>query len=160
MNTGSTKIYYGNGEGKSAAAVGKAFMSALEGKSVIFIQFMKRDLKNIELIKKLEPEIKFFRFEKTRESYEDLNDEQKKEEQINIKNGLNFAKKVLATGECDLLVLDEVSALVDEGLISCEELINVLNAKDDETGIIITGRTYPEEIVDFADSVTKFETEK
>ena len=73
---------------------------------------------------------------------------------------MNFAKKVLATGECDLLVLDEVSALVDEGLISCEELINVLNAKDEETGIIITGRTYPKEIAEFADSVTRFDTEK
>lgn len=160
MNTGSTKIYYGNGEGKSAAAVGKAFTAALEGKSVIFIQFMKRDLKNIDIIKKLEPEIKFFRFEKTRESYDDLNEEQKKEEQINIKNGMNFAKKVLATGECDVLVLDEVSAIVDEGLISIEELTNVLNAKDDETSIIITGRTCPKEIIDYADSVIRIETEK
>ena len=65
MNNGCTKIYYGSGEGKSAAAVGKAFLAALEGKSVIFVQFMKRDLKNTELIKKLEPNVKFFRFEKT-----------------------------------------------------------------------------------------------
>ena len=31
----------------------------------------------------------------------------KKDEEINIRNGLNYAKKVLTTEECDLLVLDE-----------------------------------------------------
>ena len=32
-----------------------------------------------------------------------------------MKNGLNFAKKVLATGECDVLILDEALGLVEAG---------------------------------------------
>ena len=36
-----------------------------------------------------------------------LSDAEKKDEEINLRNGLNYAKKVLTTEECDLLVLDE-----------------------------------------------------
>ena len=55
---------------------------------------------------------KLFRFERENESYDCLLDSQKKEERQNILNGFNFAKKVIDTGECDVLVLDEVLGLV------------------------------------------------
>ena len=38
----------------------------------------------------------------------------RKMKKINIRNGLNYAKKVLTTEECDLLVLDEALGLVDQ----------------------------------------------
>ena len=34
---------------------------------------------------------------------------------MNIRNGLNFAKKVLVTSECDVLILDEISGTSSEG---------------------------------------------
>lgn len=43
-----------------------------------------------------------------------------------MKNGLNFARKVLATSECDLLVLDEILGVVDAGVISVEELCAII----------------------------------
>ena len=64
-------------------------------------------------MKRLEPEIKIFRFEKSDEDYVNLSEERKTEEWQNIRNGLNFAKKVLYTGECSLLILDEVLGLID-----------------------------------------------
>ena len=41
---------------------------------------------------------KIFRFEKSDEDYVNLSEERKTEEWQNIRNGLNFAKKVLYTG--------------------------------------------------------------
>lgn len=46
-----------------------------------------------------------------------------------MKNGLNFAKKVLVTGECNVLILDEVLGLIDAGVISSEELEAVLKQR-------------------------------
>ena len=123
MAKGLVYIYAGDGRGKSPAALGRAMQAALEGRSVVIIQFLKgKGVGNSDFLKRMEPEVKLFRFEKSDENYEKLSEEKKQEEIVNIKNGMNFAKKVLATGECDLLILDEVLGLVEKGIVSVEEL--------------------------------------
>ena len=82
----------------------------------------------------------------------------KEEEIVNIRNGLNFAKKVMNTGECSLLILDEVLGLIDNEIISVEELRNLLSCKPDEMDIIMTGITLNDEVCMLADEVTKVET--
>ena len=104
MGQGVIHVYSGDGHGKSSAALGKAVQAASIGKSVVIIQFLK-GLADNSFIKRLEPEIKFFRFEKSDADFNLLSEAEKVEEIQNIKNGLNFAKKVLATGGCDLLIV-------------------------------------------------------
>ena len=72
-------------------------------------------------------------------------EQQEKEEEIpNLKNGLNFARKVLATGECDVLILDEVLGLPEREIATLEELHSLLEAAEN-TDLIFTGiRLYPE----------------
>ncbi len=161
MKQGLIYIYSGDGHGKSPAALGKAVMTAAAGKCVVIIQFLKgKGLADTKFLRRLEPEIKFFRFEKSDVNFDELSEEKKTEEIINIKNGLNFAKKVLTTGECDLLILDEVLGLVENGIISAEELKNLLNTRDEETDIIMTGISLNDEICMMADDVSKIETLK
>lgn len=161
MKQGLVHIYSGDGHGKSPAALGKAVMTAALGKNVVIIQFLKgRGLADTEFICRLEPEIKIFRFEKSDENFFELSEEKKTEETINIKNGLNFAKKVLATGECDLLILDEILGLIDNNIITPEELKNLLNVKDEETDVILTGIALNDEVCMLADEVSRIETIK
>ena len=123
MAKGLVYIYAGDGRGKSPAALGRAMQAAVEGKNVVIIQFLKgKGLGDSDFLRRMEPEIKMFRFEKSDGIYETLSVEKKQEEIINIKNGMNFAKKVLATGECDLLILDEVLGLIEKEIISEDEL--------------------------------------
>ena len=153
------QIYFGNGRGKTTAALGQAIREASGGKSVIIIQFLKgRGLTESEFVKRLEPEIKIFRFEKSEEDFSQLSDERKEEESRNIRNGLNFAKKILNTGECSLLILDEVLGLIDNGIITVEELKNLLSGKPEEMDIIMTGITLNDRVCALADQVTKVET--
>ncbi len=161
MNQGLVHIYSGDGHGKTPAALGEAVMMAALGKSVVIIQFLKgRGLAASEFLSRLEPEIKIFRFEKSDVNFDELTEEKKTEEIINIKNGINFAKKVLATGECDLLILDELLGLIDNGIITVEELKNLLEAKDEETDVILTGISLNDEICMLADEVSRIETVK
>ena len=159
MITGNILIFSGDGHGKSPAALGKAIEAACKGKKVVIIQFLKeKGLEDNAFIKRLEPDIKLFRFEKSEENFDLLSKERQTEAIINIKNGMNFAKKVLTTGECNLLILDEVLGLRDNGIISIEELKAVLNAKSDDTTVIMTGITVNDEICGLADEVSKIET--
>lgn len=161
MKQGLIHIYSGDGHGKSPAALGKAIMTAAQGKSVVIIQFLKeKGLADSEFLHRLEPEIKIFRFEKSELNFFELPEEKQTEEVINIKNGINFAKKVLVTGECDLLILDEVLGLVDNGIISVEDLKTLLAARDEETDIIMTGISLNDEICMLADEVSRIETLK
>lgn len=160
MEKGMIYIYTGDGRGKSPAALGRAVQAAVDGKSVVIIQFLKgKGLGDSDFLRRMEPEIKVFHFEKSDETFEKLPEEKKQEEIINIKNGIGFAKKVLATGECDLLILDEVFGLVENDIISVEDLKSMLECRN-ETSVILTGISLDDEICVLADEVSKIETVK
>ncbi len=156
MEKGYIQVYGGEGHGKSAAAIGRAIQMAGTGRDVVIINFLKGS-QSEELLKRLEPEIKIFRFEKSEEEFAQLSDERKQEEIHNIKNGLNFAKKVLTTGECGLLILDEVLGLIDNGIITIEDLRHILEARSEDVSIILTGIRLNDSVCQLADEIFKIE---
>ncbi len=159
MNKGYVQVFCGKGDGKSSAAIGKGMFAAIDGKQVIVVQFMKeRNENEAKFFQRLEPEIKLFRFEKSETCFNELSDSEKHDEVTNIRNGLNYAKKVLTIGECDLLILDEVLGLVDEGIIEWKELLPILEVRSEETSVFMTGRVLPEELIPYVDSVSKIES--
>lgn len=158
MADGLVTIYAGDGRGKSPAAIGRAVQAAVAGKNVVIIQFLKgKGLKDSDFLRRMEPEIKLFRFEKSDENFEQLPEDRKQEEIGNIRNGMNFARKVLVTGGCDLLILDEVLGLIEKGIITVEDLKNLLDCRED-TSVILTGIRIDEEICSLADEVSRIET--
>lgn len=108
----------------------------------------------------MEPEVRLFRFEKKDKFYEDLTDEEKKEENLNIRNGLNFARKVLLTEECDMLILDEILGALEFDIVSEEEIESLIQAKDYETELIMTGNVVTEALKNAADRVVSLEVIK
>lgn len=161
MDKGSVIVYYGNGKGKSSSAIGHAICAAGMGQSVAIIQFLKgNNQKEIEFLKRLEPEVRLFSFEKNAEFFEELNEEQRQEEIQNIKNGLGFAKKVLVTGESTILVLDEILGLWERGIVTLDDIKTLIDAKDEETELILTGTYMQKELVQYADAVYEIKSIK
>lgn len=161
MKNTNVQIYCGEGKGKTTAALGQSIRAAGQGKQVIIVQFLKgKDSEEISFIKRLEPEIKLFRFEKSDRCYAELSEEEKAEQASNIRNGLNYAKKVIDTRSCDMLVLDEVLGLVDNGIIEISEIRNLIELADGEMEIIITGRSLPEEAKELAGYIYQINTVK
>lgn len=159
MKKGMIHIYSGEGHGKSPAAFGKALQRACEGENVVIIGFLKgKGIADSDFVKRLEPEIRIFRFEKSEEEFKQLSEERQAEEIYNIKNGLNFAKKVMNTDECSLLILDEVLELLDNDIIAVEELKNLMLCKPEGMDVIMTGVTLNEEVGMLADEVTQIAT--
>ena len=69
-------------------------------------------------------------------------------------------RKVLSTGECDLLILDEVLGLIDNRIITVGDLEEILSQKMEDTRIILTGITMNDEVCMLADDVSRIETHK
>ncbi|MFQ8679030.1 cob(I)yrinic acid a,c-diamide adenosyltransferase [Enterocloster sp.] len=154
MKDSMIQVICGPGKGKTASALGRGVSALIRGKNVIMVQFLKgsMDSDNMEVLKRLEPEFKLFRFEKSPMVFDRLSDEEKEEARINIRNGLNFSKKVLVTGECDILILDE-------GIITLEELCALITqARQSEAELIMTGTVYPAALDEWVDEVTKLQT--
>lgn len=161
MNEGVVQIYYGEGRGKSTAAIGNAIQAVTEGKEAIIIQFLKGKCESKqEFYKRLEPEIKYFNFAKAEIPFDELDEEKKMEETMNLKNGFNYGKKVIATGACDLIVLDEILGLVDQKVISLNEIKEMLASRPEDMTIICTGRVLDEEIRELADEIYNIAPEK
>lgn len=156
-----TEVYCGNGKGKTTLAIVQALRFAAQGRSVIIIQFLKgRERRELDFLEDLDNlDFKIFRFEKMDTCYNDLSEQEKTEERTNILNGLNFARKVIATGECDFLLLDEILGLMDKGIAPVETIIDMLKQKDESMHIVMTGRWLPEALKPYVDSVTTMTTE-
>lgn len=159
MDKGIIQIYYGEGQGKTSAALGNAIRKASNGQSAYVEQFMKGQL-DTEYLTRLEPEVKVFRFERCSEGFDALDEAEKQEQKQNIQNGLNFAKKALVTGQCDMLVLDEVLGLVKEGMATEDQILEVLQAKSLYTDVILTGRDSLPRVFDMADNILNIVPEK
>ena len=147
-------VYCGEKKGKTTAAFGCAVQSASQGDSVIIIQFLKgKREEELEFFCNIEPEVKVFSFARSEKNFTDLNKEEQQEEEMNIRNGFNFARKVLVTGECSLLILDGFLGLLDNQMISGEELDTLINAKSEDTKIVFTGGAMNDILRRYADKI-------
>lgn len=151
--------YYGNGQGKSSAALGFAVREAGNGKTACVITFLKAEV-NYDFLKRLEPEIRIFRFERSKMNFNDLLPEERDEEKVNLKNGLNYARKVITTGEADVLVLDEVLGAINEDMISESELIDILKLARPSIEVILTGGVLSDGISEICDKIIDIKAEK
>lgn len=156
METGLVQVYFGNGKGKTTAAIGQGIRATGRGLKVIMIQFLKGGVSGeLNTLTKLEPDFKVFRFEKDRDFYFALSATEKEELKMEIINALKFAKKVLDTKECDFLILDEVLGVVENGIIEEEELKTFIKNKPQHMELILTGRKLPSSLVDDIDYISE-----
>jgi len=151
MEKGYIQVYTGNGKGKTTAALGISLRSLCAGNKVFFGQFMKgqnySELKAPEYFKNFKME-QFGEptFIKGKPSEKDIEDAQM---------GLARMKEVLASGEYDIVVFDEINTSLFFHLIEVEQVLAVLDLKPKKTEVILTGRYAPQEIMDRADLVTE-----
>jgi cob(I)alamin adenosyltransferase len=158
MEKGKIIVFSGEGRGKTAAAMGMALETAADGRTAVVIQFLKgKGLAESIFCKRMEPDIKIFRFEKSEVSFEERSTDQRQDDVSSIRNSLGFARKVLTTGECDLLVLDEILGVLDNGIIGIEELRDVVEQRG-RTQVIFTGRVMSGELCAFVDEISQIST--
>jgi cob(I)alamin adenosyltransferase len=161
VRKGYVFVYYGTGKGKTTLAVGQGVRAVGEDLSVVMIQFMDyNNTKETIPLKKLEPEFRVFRFEKNRPNIDNADPTVKKEIAAEVRNAFNFTKKIMDTGECDILIIDGILDAVAEGYITEEELEDALKKKPSYMDAIITGTNAYDRISQQADYVYQIVTEK
>lgn len=159
---GKIQLYTGKGKGKTTAALGTALRAYNKGNHVAFIYFDKGgthyseakllDDLGIEYYRtgldRINPETNKFRFGVTEA---DIKEGQK---------GLAKAKELMARGDVDVLVLDEVNISANLGIFSEAEVLEIIKLKPKNMELIMTGRDAPQSFIDAADLVTEMKLVK
>ncbi len=149
---GYVHLYTGNGKGKTTAAVGLATRAAGRGLRVLFIQFMKPDGGYGEqtALRKLGVEVRAF----GRDAFVKMDRPDDVDARL-AKEGLEFARNALSSGEYDLIVMDEVNVAAHCGLVNVEEVVEALRNRAERTEAVLTGRYAPAAFIEIADLVTE-----
>ena len=143
-------LYCGEGKGKTAA-MGLALRMAGRGRAVVIAQFLKGADSGERLALAQVPGVRLLEVpERVKFSFQ-LTPAEREAERTRNTRLLALARK--AAPSCDLLVLDEVCAAVNTGLLPLEDVLDCLDSLSCE--VVLTGRDPAPELRDRADYLTE-----
>jgi len=150
---GLVQVYTGDGKGKTTAALGLALRAAGWGYRTFIGQFLKgRDYGELHSLPRLAPQVTIEQFgrpgflHRGRTTPEDAALAQK---------GLDRIRQTMASGEYQIVVMDEVCVAIHFGLISVEDVLKLIQERPPGVELVLTGRRAPPEILAQADLVTE-----
>lgn len=159
LKQGLVHYYYGNGKGKTTAAMGLALRAMGSGLRVLVVQFLKNGSSaEVKMLKQMGANVLAvdgltgFSFQMT--------DQQRKACAAEQNLNLETAALAAAEGNCDLLVLDEIGDAVALELASRERLASLLNDRAPYVEVVMTGHKPDEMLCASADYVTCMEKRK
>jgi len=150
---GLVQVYTGEGKGKTTAAFGQALRAIGQGYRVCVIQFMKgrkygeclaaeRHLPNLTVhLCGLDSFV-------MRENPSPLDIEL-------ARTGFALARKAIASGAYDMVILDELNVAVDFKLIPLGDVVDLIRSKPAGIDLILTGRGAAPEVIALADTVSE-----
>ena len=152
LSKGLVEIFTGGGIGKTSAALGVMLRAAGQGLRSHIIYFLKGDYPYGErMMFALLPNVTFESF--GHEHF--VNPAQiKPEEREQARQGLEAARRALASSDYDLVVLDEINIAVAWKLIGVEEVLQLIENKPQNMELILTGRHADQRLIEKADLVT------
>ena len=150
---GLVLVFTGNGKGKTTAALGTLFRAWGRDFRVCVIQFLKAETGawgEVKAAQRLGIE-----WHKTGDGFtwtsKDIDETRAK-----ALHGWELAKQKIASGEYDLVILDEFTYPLTFGWLDPGEVIDWLRAhKPPQMHLIITGRDAPPLLIEYADLVTE-----
>ncbi len=152
MTEGYVHVYTGDGKGKSTAAFGLAVRAAGANLRVYIGQFVKgARYSEIEALECFGDMITVRQY--GRGCF--LGALPEEEDQRLAADGLAEIRQVLASGEYDLVILDEINIATHLGLIDVETLLSVVRSRPSSVELVLTGRSADRRLIEMADLVTE-----
>ena len=156
MSSGLIITYFGNGKGKTTAALGIALRAIGYDLNVCMIQFIKGEWNYGEIYSsnRLKPNFELIIAGKGFIGI--LDDDHDISEHIDAaRTALEIAKEKINSLRYDTVILDEVNYALKLNLIEEHELLSLLRSKPQEVNIILTGNHMTDRILNISDLVTE-----
>ena len=150
---GLLMVYSGSGKGKTTAALGLALRAVGHGKKVLMIQFMKGDetYGEVTAAKHLPG---FAIVQKGLPMFVDR-DEPDPASLVLAAEAIGLAREAVSSDNYDLVILDELNVALDFGLVTLEQVMELLDGRRADLDLVLTGRRAHTEVVKRADMVSE-----
>ena len=155
IDRGLTQVYTGDGKGKTTAALGAALRALGWGLKVCVVQFIKgyADTGEMKIAERFPSQYVIRQFATDSSGY--IDEEQARGRRQECEAAMAYAEEVVAGGEFDVVILDEINNAMAYKLIDVERALRLIREKPAHVELILTGRRAPVEIVQAADLVTE-----
>lgn len=158
--SGLIHIYCGDGKGKTTAALGLSLRAAGRGMQVCIVQFLKStETGELNILRQI-PSVQVIRSQEQLGFTFRMNEEQKRHAAMVQQELFAKASATALSGNCDLLVLDEIMAAINSGMVEAEQVKQLLCGKPEELEVVLTGRNPPQELIELADYVSQIQKVK
>ncbi|MGN0157575.1 MAG: cob(I)yrinic acid a,c-diamide adenosyltransferase [Brotaphodocola sp.] len=157
---GLIHIYCGDGKGKTSAAVGLAVRAAGRGRKVLVARFLKTDDSGeVEILKQI-PGITVMPCDRTFGFIFRMKEEDKAEAAQYFTERFRRACAMAAEDGYDVLIIDEIMASCNYGMVPEAEVTAFLKTKPEEMEVVLTGRDPSDALLELADYVTEMKMQK
>lgn len=157
---GCIHIYCGDGKGKTSAAVGLAVRAAGRGKTVMAVRFLKtEDSGEVPVLRHI-PGITVVFCDKTFGFVFRMTPEQKAEAAEYYQKRFQDACQKTVEGGYDVLILDEILASCNYGMVDEADVAAFLEHKPEKLEVVLTGRDPSERLLGLADYVSEIKMVK
>jgi cob(I)alamin adenosyltransferase len=159
MEQGIVQVYTGDGKGKTTAAIGLVTRAWGRGLKVKVFQFLKCPGGSGE-------HWAFLGFNPPLPIYplgtgEFIHNRPPTLEEITLAaNGWKQVEEAILSDNLDIVVIDEISQVINKGLLPLEKVLTVLKQKPVRLEMVLTGRNMPKEIIELANLVTEMKMVK
>lgn len=152
---GMIHIYCGDGKGKTTAATGLAVRAAGAGMQVLFARFLKNENSGELRILDQIPEIEVLHLEKSYGFYQTLSDSDKAKMTAMYRKLWQNIEEKITSGSYDMLVIDELMAAYNYGILEQEGVHRFLENKPEKLEIVMTGRNPSERLMELSDYISE-----
>ncbi|MFN0074708.1 MAG: cob(I)yrinic acid a,c-diamide adenosyltransferase [Chloroflexota bacterium] len=157
QHKGLVIVNTGNGKGKTTAAIGLGIRAAGNGMKVLIVQFIKGRWKSgereaLKHVPGVDVYVMGLGFTIDRLRDERVSDE---EHQAAATEAFTFARERLISGDYPMVILDEILGSINAGLVTLEDVLQLIQEKPTMSHLVLTGRNAPEALIDAADLVTE-----
>jgi cob(I)alamin adenosyltransferase len=153
IKTGLIHIYTGDGKGKTTAAIGLALRAKGANLSVLVAQLFKKNTSEAKALKG--KGIDYLSYSSAHPFFKKYSKQELEDE---VEKCSFFVKKVFEmarTKSYDMVVLDEIGPALAYNLVNENELVELIKSKPEKTELVMTGRGFPDSILQLADYVTE-----
>lgn len=152
---GIVQVYTGDGKGKTTAAVGLALRAVGRNLKVGFFQFFKPPASGeVRVLRKMR-NLQYRHFCPIHPAFRSLTPGQLRQLKKKFADDWKRVVRLVKTGKFDLVVLDEILIAVQDGFLTEENLLELVDRKPGRLELVLTGRKLPQRILERAGLVTE-----
>ena len=152
IDKGIVVLLTGNGKGKSSSAMGMICRSLAYDMKIGVVRFLKGEqVTGEDIFLKNQKEVSIILME-AGFTWDTQNKQLDKEKAL---EAWSEAKKFLSDPEIGLVVLDEITYMVNYNYIDEKSIINALTDRPNNQHVVITGRSASNNLIEIADTVSE-----